>query len=218
MQPIVSAPKLTIKRQDGTYRELEWDKDILTIGRDSANDIIIDHALASRRHARLERDESGFSIRDLNSTNGTYLNGEPVQDAVLLHHQDQIIVADTIITFLDADATARGPLPSDILRSVQEELRVDSQTKTVYLQGQALTPSLTVKEFQLLELLYHRKDQVVSKEEIAREVWDYDVYDYNAIDALVYRVRQRIEPEPTRPRYLLTQRGFGYRLNTTPED
>jgi DNA-binding response OmpR family regulator len=43
------------------------------------------------------------------------------------------------------------------------------------------------------------------------------VFDYNAIDALVYRLRQRVEPHPTAPRYLLTQRGFGYKLITTPE-
>lgn len=218
MQPIISAPRLTIKRQDGSYRELEWNREILTIGRDSANDVIIDHALASRRHARLERNETGFYVRDLNSTNGTFVNGEPIKGTHLLHHQDQIIVADTIITFHDSDATARGPLPPEILRAVQEDLRVDSQAKAIYVKGQVLNPSLTVKEFQLLELLYNRKGQVVSKEEIARKVWDYEVYDYNAIDALIYRVRQRIEPDPTNPRYLLTQRGFGYKLLTTPED
>lgn len=216
MQP-VSAPKLTIKRQDGSYREIEWNTEAITIGRDSANDLIVDHPLASRRHARLERDETGYYIRDLNSTNGTYINGEPVTGANMLHHQDQVIVADTIITFHDSDATARGPLPTEVMQAVQEELRVDSQTKNIYLNGQLLKPPLTVKEFQLLELLYNRKGQVVSKDEIARKVWDYEVFDYNAIDALVYRVRQRIEPSPNTPRYLLTQRGFGYKLITSPE-
>jgi pSer/pThr/pTyr-binding forkhead associated (FHA) protein len=217
MQP-VSTPKLTIKSQDGSYREMEWDKEAVTIGRDSANDIIIEHPLASRRHARLERDETGYSIRDLNSTNGTFLNGEAIEGVQPMHHQDQVIVADTVITFHDSDATARGPLPAEVLRASQEDVRVDSQAKTVYIQGDLLKPPLTVKEFQLLELLYNRKEQVVSKDEIARKVWDYEVFDYNAIDALVYRVRQRIEPNPNKPRYLLTQRGFGYKLVTTPED
>lgn len=218
MQSFVSTPKLTIKRQDGSYRELEWDKEVVTIGRDSANDLIIDHALASRRHARLEREEAGFYVRDLNSTNGTYVNGQLIDEACMLHHQDQIIVADTIITFHDSDATARGPLPPDVLRAAQEDLRVDSHAKAVYLKGNVLDPPLTVKEFSLLELLYERKGQIVSKEAIASKVWDYEVYDYNAIDALVYRVRQRIEPDTSKPTYLLTQRGFGYKLITTPQD
>lgn len=218
MQPVVSAPKLTIKRQDGSYQEREWDKEVLTIGRDSANDLIIDHALASRRHARLERTETGCYIHDLNSTNGTFVNGTALQGSHLLHHQDQVVVADTIITFYDSDATARGPLPIEVLRATNEDLRVDSQAKAVSIKGDILSPPLTVKEFQLLELLYQRKGQVVSKDEIAEKVWDYEVYDYNAIDALIYRVRQRIEPDSSNPRYLLTQRGFGYKLITTSED
>jgi DNA-binding winged helix-turn-helix (wHTH) protein len=214
MQPVVSTPKLTIKRNDGSYLELEWDKQILTIGRDSANDLIIDHALASRKHARFERKETGYYIHDLKSTNGTLVNGQLIQDTHMLHHQDIIIVADTIITFHDSDATARGPLPPEVLRATQEDLCVDNQAKAVYIKGQILTPPLTVKEFSLLALLYQRKGQVISKEDIAESVWDYDVYDYNAIDALVYRLRQRIEPDTSNPIYLLTQRGFGYKLMT----
>lgn len=218
MQP-VPTPRLTIKRQDGSYRELEWDKDSITIGRDSANDLIIDHPLASRRHARLERAESAFYIHDLNSTNGTFINGELIKGAHLLADQDQVVIADTIITFHDPEATARGPLPPEVLRVLrdEEELRVDSRSKEVFIKGRLLTPALTVKEFQLLELLYNRKGQVISKDEIARVVWDYEVFDYNAIDALVYRLRHRIETNPSNPRYLLTQRGFGYKLLTTPE-
>jgi hypothetical protein len=211
------APKLTIKRQDGQYRELEWDQAVLTIGRDGANDIVIDHPLASRRHARLERSDDGFLIRDLESTNGTYVNQERVLGAHPLHSHDQIIIADTVITIQDPEATVKGVLPPELLRAVREELRVDSRTKEVYIKGQNLQPPLTVKEFQLLELLYERRGQVISKDEIARQVWDYEVFDYNAIDALVYRLRQRIEPEPTNPRYLVTQRGFGYKLITMPE-
>lgn len=218
MQP-VPAPRLIIKRQDGSYREIEWDQEQYTIGRDSANDLIIDHVLASRRHARLERTEEGFYIRDLNSTNGTFVNGDVIKDAHLLSDQDQVVIADTIITFHDPEATARGPLPPEVLRALrdEEELRVDSQSKEVYIRGQLLTPPLTVKEFQLLELLYNRKGHVISKDEIARVVWDYEVFDYNAIDALVYRLRHRIERNPSNPRYLLTQRGFGYKLVTAPE-
>jgi hypothetical protein len=206
-----------IKRQDGQFREFEWDSELITIGRDGANDIVIDHPLASRRHARLERTEDGFVVRDLESTNGTFVNQERVEGLCNLHNQDQIIIADTVIVFHDPEATVKGVLPPELLRAVREELRVDSRTKEVYIKGQPLDPSLTVKEFQLLELLYQRRGQVISKDEIARQVWDYEVFDYNAIDALVYRLRQRIEPDPTHPRYLVTQRGFGYKLVTSPE-
>ena len=213
----VPAPKLVIKRQGGQFRELEWTTDVITIGRDGSNDVIIDHPLASRRHARLERTEDGFAVRDLESTNGTFVNQERIAGLCPLYNQDQIIIADTIIVFHDPEATVKGTLPPEVLRAAREELRVDSRAKEVYIKGQLLRPPLTVKEFQLLELLYERRGQVVSKDEIARQVWDYEVFDYNAIDALVYRLRQRIEPDHSNPRYLITQRGFGYKLVTTPE-
>jgi pSer/pThr/pTyr-binding forkhead associated (FHA) protein len=219
MQP-TPAPLLIIRRQDTSVTELEWNKPFMTLGRDSANDIIIDHPLASLRHARLEHDENGYFVRDLDSTNGTYVNGDRIEGAHMLRNQDKVWVADTEIVFNDPEATVKGPLPLEILkrvRAAEETLRLDSRAKEVYLAGKALDPPLTVKEFQLLELLYTHKGQVISKDEIARSVWDYEVYDYNAIDALVYRLRQRIEQDPGAPRFLVTVRGFGYKLLTQAE-
>ncbi len=214
--PPTPAPLLVIRRQDASPSQIEWSKDVLTIGRDGANDVIIDHPLASRRHARLEYDENGYSVRDLDSTNGTYVNGDRVQGNRLLHNQDRIWVADTEIVFNDPEATQKGPLPIEVLKRVQalneSPLRIDSRAKDVYIQGQLLDPPLTVKEFQLLELLSSHQGQVISKDEIAKNVWDYEVYDYNAIDALVYRLRQRIEKDPGSPRFIVTVRGFGYKL------
>ncbi|MBA3468701.1 MAG: winged helix-turn-helix domain-containing protein [Herpetosiphonaceae bacterium] len=217
-QPI---PSLTIKNQDTPSRLLPWEQPILTIGRDIANDIVIDHRLASRRHARLERDEAGCYVRDLESTNGTYINGNRVTGIASLRNNDEVWVADTVIIFRDPEATMKGTPPPVVMRrmAVQDaaELRVDSAAKEVYIKGQRLDPALTAKEFQLLELLFNRKGEVISKEQIAAGVWDYEVYDYNAIDALIYRLRQRIEIDPSAPRYIVTVRGFGYKLLTGDE-
>jgi hypothetical protein len=214
------APLLIIRRQDSSPTQLEWGESALSIGRDGANDIVIDHPLASRRHARLERDDNGYLVRDLDSTNGTYVNGDRIEGARALHNQDRIWVADTEIVFNDPEATQKGPLPVEILRRVraaEEAIRIDSRAKEIYIQGKLLDPPLTVKEFQLLELLYTHKGQVISKDEIAKNVWDYEVYDYNAIDALIYRLRQRIEGDPGNPRFIVTVRGFGYKLISQPE-
>lgn len=217
MQP-APAPLLIIRRQDAGVTQIEWNKPILTIGRDGTNDIIIDHPLTSRRHARLRYDSANlYFIQDLDSTNGTFVNGDRIDGTHPLRNQDKVWIGDTEIIFNDPEATQKGPLPAEILkrvRSGEEALRVDSRAKDVYLKGRLLDPPLTVKEFQLLELLYEHKGNVISKDEIARNVWDYEVYDYNAIDALVYRLRQRIEHDPGNPRFLVTVRGFGYKLIT----
>lgn len=217
-QPV---PSLTIKNQDVPTRLLNWEQAVLTIGRDAANDIVIDHRLASRRHARLERDEAGCYVRDLDSTNGTYLNGTRVEGVAPLRNNDEVWVADTVIIFRDPEATMKGTPPPVVMRRLaaldSEELRVDSAAKEIFIKAKRLDPPLTAKEFQLLELLYNRKGEVISKDQIATGVWDYEVYDYNAIDALIYRLRQRIETDPSSPRYIVTVRGFGYKLLTGDE-
>jgi transcriptional regulator with XRE-family HTH domain len=111
-------PLLVIRPQDSSATQREWSKDepVLTLGRDSANDIIIGHPLASRRHARLEHNENGYLIRDLESTNGTYVNGDRIEGAHVLRNQDTVWVADTTIVFNDPEGTEKGPHPMEILK------------------------------------------------------------------------------------------------------
>lgn len=210
-------PTLFVQRNAGNDEEVLWEQPALTIGRDPTNDLVIEHKLASRRHARFEKDDVGFYIRDLESTNGTFVNGQRIQGAHLLRNNDEVWVGDTVIVFRDPEATMKGTPPPVARHRVlepQEELRVDTKAKEVVLRGLPLDPPLTAKEFQLLDLLYQHKGEVLSKEQIAQGVWDYEVYDYNAIDALVYRLRHRIEADPSNPKYLVTVRGFGYKLMT----
>jgi DNA-binding response OmpR family regulator len=115
--------------------------------------------------------------------------------------------------FVDPEATQKGELPNfSVRKPLEGDIMIDDGAKTVQIKGVLLDPPLTVKEFQLLHLLYRRNGNVVSKEDIAKDIWDYEVYDFNAIDALVYRVRQRIEADPAQPKFLVTVRGFGYKL------
>jgi pSer/pThr/pTyr-binding forkhead associated (FHA) protein len=210
-------PTLFVQRNGGEDQEVHWEQPRLSVGRDSANDIVIEHRLASRRHALFEQDDVGFYIRDLESTNGTFVNGQRIQGAHLLRNNDEVWIGDTVILFRDPEATMKGTPPPVARQRVlepQEELKVDTKAKEVYLRGLPLDPPLTAKEFQLLDLLYQHKGEVLSKEQIAQGVWDYEVYDYNAIDALVYRLRHRIEADPSNPKYLVTVRGFGYKLLT----
>lgn len=210
-------PTLIVQREDAPDEEIRWEQSVLTIGRDPTNNFVIDDKRVSRRHARFERDDAGFYIHDLESTNGTYLNQQRISGAQLLRNNDEVWVGDRVIVFRDPEATMKGTPPPVVrqrLLEPEEELRIDSKAKEVYLRGKVLDPPLTAKEFQLLELLYNHKGEVISKEAIAQGVWDYEVYDYNAIDALVYRLRHRVEVDPSNPRYLVTVRGFGYKLLT----
>ena len=73
--------------------------------------------------------------------------------------------------------------------------------------------SLTAKEFALLEKLYENNGNIVTRDSLCRAAWGDDLYGYeNTLMVHIRRLREKIEPEPSVPRYLLTVRGLGYKL------
>jgi len=93
-------------------------------------------------------------------------------------------------------------------------VRVDVDSGHVWVDGE-LAPDLTDLEYRLLLLLYGRLDRICDKYQIVESVWgqDYiDEVDDARIGKLVNRLRQKIEPDPSKPRYLITVRGRGYKL------
>jgi hypothetical protein len=99
-------------------------------------------------------------------------------------------------------------------RHEPQGVRVDVESGHVWVDGE-LVPDLTDLEYRLLLLLYGRLDKICDKYEIVESVWgeDYiDEVDDARIGKLVNRLRQKIEPDPSQPRYLITIRGRGYRL------
>jgi len=69
-------------------------KDQITLGRGDDNDIVIPHASVSRAHARLMRRGGHFELIDLNSTNGTYVNNQPVQGATPVSNGSEVRLGD----------------------------------------------------------------------------------------------------------------------------
>lgn len=91
------------------------------------------------------------------------------------------------------------------------DLRIDYATFTAYKKGVPL--ELTNREFELLDYLSQRPGQVVTREELLEQVWGYDYYgDMRTVDVTVRRLREKLEDDPSQPRYLLTRRGIGYYL------
>src|SRR5215472_7311120 len=74
----------------------------LSLGRDASNGLPIGDPSVSRRHCVIRPEGSGFKIRDLESRNGTLVNGEQVKDH-WLHHLDEIAVGDSVFRFLLED-------------------------------------------------------------------------------------------------------------------
>ena len=101
-----------------------------------------------------------------------------------------------------------------VKRGEPEGVRVDVESGRVWVDGR-LVPDLTDLEYRLLLLLYGHLDKICDRYEIVESVWgqDYiDEVDDARIGKLVNRLRQKIEPDPSQPRYVTTVRGRGYRL------
>jgi len=174
------------------------------LGRALDCDLVIPDRRVSRRHAEIRRQEEGFILRDLDSTNGTWLNGQRLSAPALLQDGDVIAIADARFTFRDPDATLET---SHFPRLVVDETGGDIWVNRRPVQ-------LSPKQHALFSLLWRRRGRVCSKDEIAHAVWPEcqgEIYDYQ-IESLVKRLRAKLEPDPARPTLLVTVHGRGYRL------
>ncbi|WP_448626735.1 winged helix-turn-helix domain-containing protein [Geodermatophilus sp. URMC 64] len=90
-------------------------------------------------------------------------------------------------------------------------VRMDVERHVVAVDGAQV--ALPLKEFDLLELLMRNAGRVLTRMQLIDRVWGSDyVGDTKTLDVHVKRLRAKIEPDPANPRYLLTVRGLGYKL------
>ena len=73
---------------------------------------------------------------------------------------------------------------------------------------------LTPKEFDLLWHLASNRDRVFTREQLLKQVWDYDEFfgDERTVDVHMRHLREKLEDDPTNPRFLVTVRGVGYKF------
>jgi DNA-binding response OmpR family regulator len=91
-------------------------------------------------------------------------------------------------------------------------LDVDARTREVRKEGEPL--KLTAKEFDLLWFMANHARQVFSRDQLMDRVWGYEAaFDTGTVTVHIRRLREKIEDEPSRPRFLQTVWGIGYRFN-----
>ncbi len=89
--------------------------------------------------------------------------------------------------------------------------RIDFNSGTV--NSAKGTSTLTAKEFALLEKLFENKEKIVTGDSLCLAAWGDPLYGYeNTLMVHIRRLREKIEPEPSDPMYLITVRGLGYKL------
>lgn len=91
------------------------------------------------------------------------------------------------------------------------DLRIDLAARTVTLKGEPV--HLTPLEYKLLGLLMRNAGKVLTHRQLLRDVWGpHDVHENHYLRVFVATLRRKIEPDPTQPRYVLTEQGVGYRF------
>lgn len=192
--------------------------DSVTLGRAKDCDVVLPEREVSRHHARIERDTTGYVLRDLGSRNGTAVNGEALGNLPYrLRDGDEIELAGALrISFVAGDATL--PLSDSGIgvggvEEFEQRLQIDQSTRQVCLGRKILEPPLSPAQFAFLMRLISAKGAVVTREDAVAAVWPDaagGVTD-QALDALVYRLRERLaelDPDHT---YVATVRGHGFR-------
>jgi DNA-binding response OmpR family regulator len=106
------------------------------------------------------------------------------------------------------DRTTHGTAPAHgVLQAADLELDVDRHR--VYRAGELI--DLTATEFKILSALMRRPGRVLSPRELVIEVWGPEYADETGyVRRYVWHLRQKLEPEPARPRYILNERSVGY--------
>ena len=92
-----------------------------------------------------------------------------------------------------------------------EDLVIEPSCRTVNVDGQEV--ALTALEFDLLFHLATHPGQVFTRDQLMQAVWNSTFFtDTSTVTVHVRRLRRKIEPDPTKPRYIQTARGVGYRF------
>ncbi|MBI3764504.1 MAG: FHA domain-containing protein [Chloroflexi bacterium] len=207
--------------QTGPQAGQRWTlaKEVFTLGRGAECDVVVADRQVSREHARIRRADGAYWVEDLESKNGTHVNGQRITAPQRLQDGDVIQIALAIkLIFVGSEATV--PLIVDAPRPRGGRLRMDSLARRVWVGEREIDPPLSLQQYRLLEMLYENVGQVCSREAIVESVWPEVVEEgvsEQSIDALVRRLRDRLAEIDPEHQYVVTLRGHGFRMDNPPE-
>ncbi len=93
--------------------------------------------------------------------------------------------------------------------AVYGDLTIDFDRYEVRKRGEVI--NLTLKEFELLKFLATQQTQIFTREKLLEKVWGYEYFgEPRGVDVTIRRLREKIEDDPGKPRYINTKRGVGY--------
>ena len=168
--------KLVVQKGPAIGQVFELVDGQITMGREASNSIAIDDRALSRSHAKLVKTGSGYTIQDLGSTNGTYINGEVIKNPYDLKNGDKIFIGETVVIEFQVipgknDANATFVMPAPNKRADATEVLPSRADVEAALHKGTLTHA---DEHRLLfsrwfEELWNKKNYSITRELVAAE-------------------------------------------------
>jgi len=124
--------KIELKFKDSVLKTIVFDKEVITIGRHSDNDIHIDSLSISSQHARIVKYHKKYIIEDLDSTNGTYLNKKKISKEKLADNDVITIGKHTLTTSFktsDKDSIATDIVDATMKLTTEEHISMLKKIK-----------------------------------------------------------------------------------------
>lgn len=205
------ALRLLVSGPEGA-REMTFEQEEVLFGRDPECDVVLRAPYVSRRHAILTSIENELILIDQESKNGVIVNGTRIAESRCVQVGDIISIGAFRITLLRPEEVE--PTTQDLI-SWQQSISIERASRRVQVGENEIEEPLSVMEFDLLWLLFERAESVVTRDELGAAIWGIGNFDPNMVHRLVRRVRLKIEPDPTAPRFLRAIPGVGYVLRHT---
>lgn len=199
--------------QDGDLIKDQWilNRTPMMIGRASECDVQIDVRWVSRSHACIRLEGKHYVLEDAGSKNGVFVNGQRVTNPRPLEDGDRIQIAPGLeLIFVDSEATV--PLPG----RADQGFILDRAERQVMVNGHEVVPPLSTAQYDFLALLAGEPGRVYSRQEVIAAVWpdaEPEGVSDDAVDALVRRLRHRLAELDPDHEYVVTVRGYGFRLD-----
>lgn len=214
-KPDAERPILIIQDENQPAQHWSMSKDSLILGRGEECDIVLAERQVSRQHIRIYTEGDLYYIQDLDSKNGTWVNGQQLKGNRELRDGDEVHVALAVrIRFIGSGATS--PLAADPPPFLSGRLRLDPDARRVFVRGAELDPPLSLPQYRLIELLFVNAGRICTRDNVIETVWPEAVGEgvsEQAIDALVRRLRDRLAEVDPEWQYIVTVRGHGFRLD-----
>lgn len=112
--------RLVVRRGPQPNQVYELNRDMMTLGRDVNNEITVNDPEVSRHHCRLTRGPNGYTLEDLGSTNGTFVNGRRLTGAQPLNPGDLVGLGETVTLAYEA-SVGGGAAPAPVSGPAQQQ-------------------------------------------------------------------------------------------------